>query len=349
MAKWGEGDPRWIVEERADATNVNNWHWTEKNCTPWSKDRLKELLAKQVLLEEGLGKVETTDSVTVTGEASASNRKGKLIFFYELNVKFNWKGTTPGGDTAEGSVEIPNLSEEFDLDEIEIQVSINKENNISRDFKELMRKKGVEVVRAKIGQYLTDLKKEYSKDLIKPTPKAGAVADDAKARAMSPAAVSDQGLLQKTSHGVQIVNGANGPAFPTSIIEDSLEFKCSAEDAYLVLTDPSRIQAWSQSQIKFDTRPGGDWSLFGGNVRGQFVELVPGKKIVMTFREASWPAGHFSNVTFEFTQGESSTVVSLKQTGVPATEVERTTAGWKTNYWRRINSVFGYGAHFGEF
>ena len=27
MAKWGQGDPRWIVEERADATNVNNWHW----------------------------------------------------------------------------------------------------------------------------------------------------------------------------------------------------------------------------------------------------------------------------------------------------------------------------------
>lgn len=28
MAKWGEGDPRWIVEERPDATNVNNWHWS---------------------------------------------------------------------------------------------------------------------------------------------------------------------------------------------------------------------------------------------------------------------------------------------------------------------------------
>jgi len=43
MAKWGEGDPRWIVEERPDATNVNNWHWTEKNATPWSKDRLHQL------------------------------------------------------------------------------------------------------------------------------------------------------------------------------------------------------------------------------------------------------------------------------------------------------------------
>ncbi len=68
MAKWGEGDPRWIgmiffiifllfkfklyfylpttfflflVEERPDATNVNNWHWTEKNADAWSKSKIK--------------------------------------------------------------------------------------------------------------------------------------------------------------------------------------------------------------------------------------------------------------------------------------------------------------------
>lgn len=45
MAKWGEGDPRWIVEERPDATNVNNWHWTEKNATPWSKERFQQLFS----------------------------------------------------------------------------------------------------------------------------------------------------------------------------------------------------------------------------------------------------------------------------------------------------------------
>ena len=49
MAKWGEGDPRWIVEERPDATNVNNWHWTEKNADQWSKDKLKELLCRYSL------------------------------------------------------------------------------------------------------------------------------------------------------------------------------------------------------------------------------------------------------------------------------------------------------------
>ena len=33
--------PRWIVEERPDATNVNNWHWTEKNADAWSKAKIK--------------------------------------------------------------------------------------------------------------------------------------------------------------------------------------------------------------------------------------------------------------------------------------------------------------------
>ena len=41
MAKWGEGDPRWIVEERPDATNVNNWHWSERNADTWSKSKLQ--------------------------------------------------------------------------------------------------------------------------------------------------------------------------------------------------------------------------------------------------------------------------------------------------------------------
>jgi hypothetical protein len=27
MAKVGEGDARWIVAERQDGTNVNQWHW----------------------------------------------------------------------------------------------------------------------------------------------------------------------------------------------------------------------------------------------------------------------------------------------------------------------------------
>lgn len=44
MAKWGEGDPRWLVEDRSDGKNVNKWHWEEFNKIEWAKARLSELL-----------------------------------------------------------------------------------------------------------------------------------------------------------------------------------------------------------------------------------------------------------------------------------------------------------------
>ena len=44
MAKWGEGDERWIVQERNDGANVNGWHWQERNMMGWGKDRMSQLL-----------------------------------------------------------------------------------------------------------------------------------------------------------------------------------------------------------------------------------------------------------------------------------------------------------------
>ncbi|KXZ43399.1 hypothetical protein GPECTOR_91g553 [Gonium pectorale] len=51
MAKWGEGDPRWLVEHREDGKNVNGWHWEEKDRKEWTKARLAELFSGLVLHE----------------------------------------------------------------------------------------------------------------------------------------------------------------------------------------------------------------------------------------------------------------------------------------------------------
>lgn len=55
------------------------------------------------------------------GEAVAHNRKGKLIFFYEWDLKLKWKGSIEiSGNVyeSEGSISIPNLSEEYSISEI---------------------------------------------------------------------------------------------------------------------------------------------------------------------------------------------------------------------------------------
>lgn len=62
----------------------------EKNATHWSKERLNDLFAGQAL-EKGAIKVNFTELSKLEGEATANNRKAKLIFLFEwvLNLKFN--------------------------------------------------------------------------------------------------------------------------------------------------------------------------------------------------------------------------------------------------------------------
>lgn len=43
-------------------------------------------------MEAEEGKCEVTEVSKVEGEASINNRKGKLIFFYEWNLKAIWTG-----------------------------------------------------------------------------------------------------------------------------------------------------------------------------------------------------------------------------------------------------------------
>ena len=171
MAKWGEGDPRWHVEERPDATNVNNWHWTEKNANAWSKKKLESLLLNCIIEDPKLGNVCLEKIEKCEGEAIVCNRKAKLIFFYEWELSLKWK--EQGFPWTEGIVDIPNFSEEHDdingVDLI-IQVTEGQEHSGCESLKEMMRKgTGAKVIREKLKEYVEALRIEYSRNVILPT------------------------------------------------------------------------------------------------------------------------------------------------------------------------------------
>lgn len=143
MAKWGEGDPRWIVEERPDATNVNNWHWTEKNASPWSQERIKELF-KDIPVKSDQADLVIDGVEKCDGEACANNRKGKLIFFYEWDLVLNWSGKLKEGTdcTHKGTIKIPNLSEENDMLDLDIQIALKDPDEEGAKLREIMLDKG---------------------------------------------------------------------------------------------------------------------------------------------------------------------------------------------------------------
>ncbi|XP_070576480.1 activator of 90 kDa heat shock protein ATPase homolog 1-like [Ptychodera flava] len=340
MAKWGEGDPRWIVEERADATNVNNWHWTEKNATAWSKDKLKELLL-DLKVENEKGCCKITEIAKCEGEATASNRKAKLIFFYEWDIKLEWKGTLTDCDTElTGNVEIPNLSDENDVDDLTFNVTVKKDTEESRILKEIMRKMGVDVLKKQCGMYIKSLREEFSQGMILPTKgESGAtVKENAKKTTQTQ---KKNGVIPQTK---ETKNLKLGVKIPTSNITSQQEFKCRACELYEVLTDVQRVQAFMRSKAEMDVEPEGRFTLLDGNISGQFIELVPNVRIVQRWRFKSWPDEHYSTVTLELEEKSDHTQLNLEQIGVPNNELDRTKEGWERYYWQSIKTTFGFGS-----
>jgi len=93
MAKYGEGDKRWIVEERPDGANVHNWHWAETDCLEWSKTYFTNSLSNLAIVsgEEGNLFIRTKTLEKLEGEAYVNIRKGKIIPGYELFLSLSWE------------------------------------------------------------------------------------------------------------------------------------------------------------------------------------------------------------------------------------------------------------------
>ncbi|BFZ07591.1 hypothetical protein BsWGS_10630 [Bradybaena similaris] len=340
MAKWGEGDPRWIVEDRPDATNVNNWHWVEKNATNWSKERIKELLTG-LKVEHEKGTCEITDVTQIEGEASANNRKAKLIFFYEFDIKGEWSGLLKDDvKSYKGKFVIPNLSEEHEPDEIDVNVTADKNCDEAEALKEIFRSEGAKCIRRQLAQYISELKTEYGQNIILPTKnnQEPANSTSVSSKENKPKQELNKFITSDNTNSTEV-----GVKIPTKTLTMSESFQCQASDLYRALTFKPMVEAYMGSDIVFEPVKGERFSLAGGNITGEFVELIPDQKLVKRWRVKSWPPEHYSEVTIELVDKEGTTALSLKQTGVPAAQLDCTREGWSENYWNRMRQIFGFG------
>ncbi|XP_036190331.1 activator of 90 kDa heat shock protein ATPase homolog 2 isoform X3 [Myotis myotis] len=256
MAKWGQGDPRWIVEEREDGTNVNNWHWTERDATSWSKGKLRESLVG-IVVENEAGRCQISDLKQVEGEASCSSRKGKLIFFYEWNIRLGWKGIIKeSGAKHKGLIEIPNLSEENEVDDTEVNVS--KKKGDGDVLKDLMKTAGTAKVREALGDYLKALKTEFTVGMILPT------------RATATQELTVKRKLSENTLQIQVPLGVR---IPTVALHMTELFDTGVERLYSIFTVKELVQKFSKSPAILEAEKGGKFQMFDGNVTGEYIDL----------------------------------------------------------------------------
>ncbi|XP_039981607.1 activator of 90 kDa heat shock protein ATPase homolog 1-like [Xiphias gladius] len=339
MAKWGEGDPRWIVEERADATNVNNWHWTERDVSGWSSQRLRQLLLG-VRVEGSEGVCQLTDINKLDGEASINNRKGKLIFFYEWQLRASWLGTSSSGLKYRGTVEVSNLSDENDVDDLDISVSLCKDQP-NTPLLDLMRRTGVLEVQRVLGEYVYQLKSEFSQGMVLPT---------TRGPKPSPPELSKKNQIKSSKTQISCSSrcSSSRDPCPTAVRIQTCRFnlketfQTSPDELYKTFINEEFLQVFMRSAVVVDSCRGGRFQLLDGSISGEFTQLELDQRIEMRWRFRTWPSEHYATVSLELEGRGDETELRMECRGVPAGEEDSTREGWIRFYFQAIKQTFGY-------
>ncbi|KAJ3409168.1 Sec63 [Chytridiales sp. JEL 0842] len=332
--------------------NVNNWHWVEKNCMPWTIDYIKEKLGSLSAESEGT-KVSVSEVVSVTGDADINQRKGKLITVYDIAINLKWKGENANGTTAEGKITVPEYMHDTDVDDMEVEVTAEKDDAERWEIKTVASKKLVPQLRAALAN--------FSKDMISSrftlcsqfvavhggTDNTRFTTGNAKDVHIAPEEMKGHPVTQ--AYKPKPVPSGTSETKQTSMsviggvttLNMNVEFVCPVSDLYDTLLNPQRVQIWSRGAATIAPTVGAEIALFGGNVTGKVLELEKDKKIVMTWKLKSWPAGHFSKVTMTFETQRESVKLKVAQSDVPIGEVDTVRRNWENYYWNGIKAAFG--------
>ena len=152
-------------------------------------------------------------------------------------------------------------------------------------------------------------------------------------------------------------------------IKQEVHFDVGPQEVYEAYVDAKKHAEFTGSKVVFETplRPaergfegftqkvhpegqakvGGKFSAWDGELSGENLELIDGKKIVQKWRADDWPEGHYSTLTIKlFTEkstknaNKSGTKLVLTQTDVPDDKYEDINSGWHEYYWEPMREYF---------
>ncbi|KAH9589449.1 Activator of Hsp90 ATPase [Trypanosoma melophagium] len=326
MARVGEGDPRWIVNERKDGQNVNAWHWEERDLSNECHGELKRRFANLELCKEGDVNLRIKEVSEITGDVTVAQRKGKMMCYFELKLTLKWTG----GDKVSGSLTVPEVDHDNFREEYDVTVSVTDNDAASQKAETLVRSKGRSVVRNVITSYFNELFEAYhiGKNVknasVLPPPPTKATGKDTDN--------TKSGAAEKETLGATATN-----------FSWNMRWRIPVEELFTALMNEQRASVYTRSLAKIDPRSGGTFEYLGGVITGYFVEVVPNEKIKMQWRLRSWPSGIHSSVVMSLRKEEPGvTLLEFAQVGIPEGELQSVQEGWRANFFDAIKMVFGY-------
>jgi uncharacterized protein YndB with AHSA1/START domain len=104
------------------------------------------------------------------------------------------------------------------------------------------------------------------------------------------------------------------------------------EELYRYWTEPELITDWFPPQAEMDVREGGEYHLWwpteGWHVRGRYKDMVPGEKLIFTWKWDHEPHIPERAVTVLFEDAGEGAKLTLVHTGGSESEHEEHVQGW---------------------
>ncbi|THG99824.1 hypothetical protein EW026_g2585 [Hermanssonia centrifuga] len=297
-----------------------NWHWKNKNVTPWAKTWFERELTTISVQGDG-GQVSISEVTEVDGDVELGQRKSKLITIYDCKVELNWTGKAADGAEVAGKLTIPEVSHEITLDGLSDYVwnfSLTTASSPAVDAIYKLAKSRLPVaLEAKLSEFPSAIINTHGKDLTvsadpsrsgTPAPSSSTPTAAGGAPTSAPAVAAKVAPKKATAKAVN----------STTVTIDGA-FMASADDLFSILTDEKRLPSWTRAPAQSAAKPDTEYSLFGGGVKGKYISLSPPKEIVQTWALSSptWPSGHFATLTTTLDQSTDHTKVIWSLSGVP--------------------------------
>ncbi|KAH3672012.1 hypothetical protein WICMUC_004519 [Wickerhamomyces mucosus] len=332
--------------------NPNNWHWTSLNALPWSKEYFNSNVIG-LKAETESQRVEINSIPSIEGDVEVSQRKGKVISLFDIKVVLNWEGVSNGEDV-KGTITIPEIAYDTEEDEYQFEISIFNENNSNGKIKEIIRSKLVPQLRKVLGKFGKDLLETNAIEIQLPADQVQSTFTKANQVTNTSIKSETKSTTSKSKTNETVTkssssssSSSNAPKYNTSTLHFEPIFNTTAEQLFITFLDKNRIGAWTRSQPDFQGESlieGSSFNLFGGNISGKILELIPNEKIRQSWRLNSWKKDHYAELEINIYQGDSETKLNVLFKGIPIGEEEIVQSNFEDYYVRSIKITFGFGA-----
>ncbi|CAO3613255.1 unnamed protein product [Cunninghamella blakesleeana] len=121
--------------------NVNNW--VNKNCISWAKTYF-------------------TDNV-VGLKVEKDGHEVKIVNW--MKSMYSWEGIAQDGTIVAGTINVPEVAHDFDLDEYVFEISVKEEDQLRRMIRDIVKKDLTPLMRKQFSLFTDDLIKSHGSDV----------------------------------------------------------------------------------------------------------------------------------------------------------------------------------------